>query len=433
MIGPNLRTGWWWLLVSLGMLLAACGGQVATPNPPTATPGATGGDLSVVATDEPRFTPTQEQPASAGEESTSAALLPAPLYFLNDGQIARLEPDATTVTPITSESPGSYITAFDVSPTDGSLAYSLVNAEGAYTMMQADATGENSTVLLQRPGMTLDRLLWSPDGTRIACSLTNLQPTDPQIEAGVYLLDVANGEPDLLQPNDPNPDPTNPPPPDARFYTPLAWSPDGTRLLLVSAVFEGGGLAIKHLDDGTLLELVTADDVFLPCCEASWSADGTAVYVASTGNLGLGVGTPGLWMVDAARGTTTTLVAGEQDGIFALVKAPHEFADEQLRLFLTMTEQAPAEILPDVPPLTMHQMPVGNGEPEALRDDEHDIVEVLWATDGSGAVVQTFDPPASGYEAEARLLWLPADGAAAQPLPVMGQFLQWGQAAPAEP
>jgi hypothetical protein len=108
-----------WLLFALLCLTATgCRATELAP-PPTATvvPFPT---FTATPVDRPTMTPAiiaQATPAAA-----LSTTLPTALYLLtNDGQIARLGTDGRTVTRLTNE-PGA-IGAFDVSTTDGRLAY----------------------------------------------------------------------------------------------------------------------------------------------------------------------------------------------------------------------------------------------------------------------------------------------------------------------
>lgn len=90
-------------------------------------------------------------------------------------------------------------------------------------------------------------------------------------------------------------------------------------------------------------------------------------------------------------------------------------SDGWLYMFMATTTDFPT----NTTPLTMHRVDAdGLTEPVALRTDSYAVREVLWAEDGSGAVIVDI------YDS--LLLWLPADGSPAVALPAIGENLRWG-------
>ncbi|HET9910495.1 MAG TPA: NBR1-Ig-like domain-containing protein, partial [Anaerolineales bacterium] len=196
------------------------------------------------------------------------AILPQPLYFLSEqsgsAQIWRMETDARTVTQITNE-PQPVIT-LDVSAT-GSIAY-----VSQYQIFVADANGQNRQVIANlESDIPVRKLAWSPDGTRLAYP-----------SKGIHVYDMTIGEDKLLiADNDTRA-------PDLVRYEPLEWSPDGSKLLANTYLWEGFELNIISAANGTVLAK-------LPSGDAAWNADSQSVYIASAEYPGLVGIEPGLW------------------------------------------------------------------------------------------------------------------------------------------
>jgi len=367
--------------------------------------------------------------ASAGSASTPcafpapapapAALLPAPVYFLgSDSQIWRLGTDGSTLTQITHET--APVRYFDVSPTTGALAYITAN-----TLVCADSLGGGRHVLVEGPVPTdsadesrlsteMNRLRWSPDGSRVAYGLN-----------GVNLYDIRTATPSVLIMNDAVPGSfATPTSTSLNLYSPGDWSPDGSRLLVnVSFYPEGGGLAILNPADGTLVKLSSPDGPV--CCYFAWSSDSKSVYFA---NDSIGMVASGLWRADAASGSAVTLVAGESNGAFMLVAHPFSLADGQLDYFMATSPALPNTFVP----LAMTRSDAdGVSNRAALRVDTSLPYEALWSPDGSGAlivdrvgqIVTEQDP----FLIYGPLDWLKADASPPMVLPVQGFAIRWGK------
>ncbi len=82
----------------------------------------------------------------------------------------------------------------------------------------------------------------------------------------------------------------------------------------------------------------------------------------------------------------------------------------------------------------LHRIDPNGGEPTAVNERQTLIEgEVLWALDGSGALVMTasFSPP--GAAAVGKFVWMrnSAEYSYPQPLTLIGSHLRWGSASPA--
>jgi hypothetical protein len=387
----------------LPALLAACGTlelALETPGAPpveatATTPAPVQGSQDPGSSDlgtapSPTTPPTAAPTAAAG-------LLPAPIYFISTAgeQLWRLAPDGRTLTQITTER--APVTEFDVSPVDGALVYVTENQ-----LVRADAEGDQRTVLLAGPALTgaeddfiarqIHNPRWSPDGAQIAFGLN-----------GVNLIPAAGGEPRLIQPSDPIPATRAL----ARFYRPYAWSPDGARLLVTVNFWQEGLIyAIKHLADGTLVDIDSA------CCEPAWSRDGQSLLMF--GSSPEGYNPPGLWRVDAATGEAVTLIEGRRDGdpVVNLVANPYEAPDG--RLYFLLASQSPnADGVYEWPArFQLASLPAGaatGAAPVVVRPDAHTAFEADWSGDGRGLVIREID--GASQPLAGALLWLPADPA----------------------
>jgi hypothetical protein len=416
-------------LIKLGLALAISGMLVgcgvatttsqATPQPtvvatiaPTTIPTA----VPTAPATEPTAIPTSEPTAA----STVEALLPAPLYFIANipsepSHIVRLERDGKTRTPLLDEAPAKdilTITEFDVSPADGSLVY-IVQSQNGNSLIKTGPDGQDRTVLLADVSVNTPR--WSPDGKTIAVAVFQAPEATGSLAGGVYLIPADSGEPQLLQANDTIADPANPSP-DARGFAPKAWSPDGQQLLLgtFSLVVDIGGLAVKDLATGALMEMA-APDGLVPSEPIVWSPDGAKIYIGMH-RPGYLAPVPGLWSADAATGKVQPYIVGEpEQGKFTLVRGVHPLKDGSTYAFLATTDKLPDPGVDDSvvwPRFTLNHILVDREHAEPLGDAplQNPGDSVLWAADGSGAVIEQFNPEGI------TLLWLPADGAELVPL-----------------
>lgn len=392
-------------LALMMLILSACVDPALTPAPATATPTA-----PTVAPPTPTDTPPA--PTETPPPPTPAALLPAPLYVLDAaGQVQRLEVDGSTLAPVTRAAEG--VTDFDVSPVTGALAYVSANA-----LHVAGPNGEEDRILLSAPALSSDpgaarlhSLHFSPGGERIAFA-----------GDGVYVIPTAGGEPTLVQANDP------PDSPGAGTYFPVAWSPDGSRLLIERAFYTTSGmLLVKSIGFDSVTPLGSG------CCEPSWSPDGRYVYLSGP-YYGMRV-EPGLRRHDTYNeGAKEVLVGLDLNSdLLDLFHFARLLPDDRLYSFYRQISKADYSAANAMPPFFMTRSAAdGVGEVETLRDDSYALLEALWAADGSGAVIA----PQPADAGAAPVLWLASDNRPAQTLPVSAlvaadRRLRWGATAAA--
>jgi hypothetical protein len=424
-------------IVLLAVALSACGGAApqapATSQPaPTAAaaqPTALAATVAPpTAAPEPTAAPTTA-PTTAPEPTTSTnsgdatpqpgAVLPAPvLYIANEqsqmNQIWRLERDGTTRTMLLEEPPAQgmlTIVELAVSPANGALAYLVQGADG-YTLVRADADGKNRKELL--PAGSISQLRWSPDGKQIAVSIYRAPDATTGLAGGVYLVPAGGGEPQLLQANDEIKDPSNPAP-ESRGYSPEAWSNDGEALILnaFSQAVELCDLAFKYVSTGDLIMLQAPEGLHTECGSGVWDPEDQNIYVGMR-RPGYLAPVPGLWRATPTNGKTVPAIPAEPaQGSYNLVVAPRPLKDGVLNVFLATTDklEEPGDD-PNKPPTqyAMLQLPADGASSQKLRDDSFADVEgqVLWAADGSGALIGQTTDAATG---KSKLLWAAANGA----------------------
>ncbi|HEX5817735.1 MAG TPA: hypothetical protein VFY20_02585, partial [Gemmatimonadales bacterium] len=157
-------------------------------------------------------------------------------YFPNE--IYYVDPASPTFAPAVAL-PAPDVTAFDVSPTTGAVAYISGNqgiAFEAYELRTANADGSGVRVLLtgRNPGGPDLKPRFSPNGQELF--LQRECPTGSQ--PCIYIVRTDGTPPRVL---------------DVRFR-PLDWSPDGTRLLVVNATSPGVALSLISATTGQVVE-----------------------------------------------------------------------------------------------------------------------------------------------------------------------------------
>jgi Tol biopolymer transport system component len=232
-----------------------------------------------------------------------AAPLPSALYFLStrsgDTQIWRLETDGRTLVRITSES--APVTAYDVSPRDGGLAF-VSNRQ----VLLADRDGGNRRAVADFGAGNGGSPVWSADGSSLAYAFN-----------GIHIYEPDTGQDRLLIADN-----TGGGPGSVAVYSPVAWSPDGAKLLAVIGYYEGAELGILSAADGAVLARGPLTGMH------AWRTDSRAVFLASASYPMMAGMDPGLQVLDAAGGTSALLA-----GAFAWW--PHQRPDGTLTYFVS--------------------------------------------------------------------------------------------------
>ncbi len=424
------------IVIILAIALTGCGmveveGEVFNPTEAM--------DRELLTTEVPPDAVETEDGGSKGE--VVEGLLPAPVIYLGakdeagvapgEQNLWRLEVDGVTARQITDETVP--ITSFAVSPKDGAIAYTTFS-ENDLVRIEWDGSGRRVLVdgldLSSQPKddesafASYANVAWSSDGTEIAYGY-----------GGINIISAEGGEPRLLLEDKIVTD-AGRASQESRYYRPLAWSPDGTKILALEGYgIEGSGYAVVDVESGEVVSLGSA----VLCCEPSWSQDSQSFYFSSAT---FGMIIPGLWRADATTGEVTTLIRGmESVGLpdvtgepMVLVQSARELQDGDLFAF---TASGIYEDLyvdketgdPVAPKLKMSRISSG-GEIEPLRSDAYALGEALWAEDASGAVITVM---AGEAYPSGTLLWLTSDDTAPVVLGGRGFQPKWGMGVPLSP
>jgi hypothetical protein len=305
------------------------------------------------------------------------SLLPHSLYFLaNDSagvtQVFRLEKDGTTRKQVTSET--GNVGNYAVSPVDGSVAYvvnnqiMLINVDGSNRRMLVDGgmVDENNAFV-----NGISNLEFSPDGQTLAYGHHGLNFYSLASGASTRaiedkLKDMGNG---MILP--------------AELYRPEKYSPDGSRLMVTLAYYEGADTAFYDLQSKALTRLEDTPGALICCDMALWSADGSWVYSA---NSAAGMFNPGLWQVNPVNGDVTTLLASNYDtSEFNLAKYPYLAPDNQLYFFFLASSTGEYS---RTPMQLVRSAPDGVTGRTVVREEKFDMMnEALWAPNASFVIV----------------------------------------------
>ena len=349
---------------------------------------------------------------------TPVGLLPHTLYFVNnDGtgiaQVFRLGTDGKTVTQLTVEP--SAVGAYDVSQVDGSVVYVsnnqllLINADGAGRRMLVDGGPVDPNNIFTT---SLSSPVFSPNGQTIAYS-----------HKGLILYAVSTGVSNIVLENQVT-DPITGAKVPGELYIPQKYSPDGTKLLLTTAIPNSDGISsgIYSIATNSLVRLSGGDGARLCCSQQAWTSDSSALYV---GISSLGMFGPGLWRVDAASGNLTTLLPAEAgDGNFNFANLPYLAPDGQLYFFFA-SRPAPDGYADHVPLQIVRSTLDGVTGRTVLRPETFErLNEALWAPDASFVIVAK--APSDTVYAGGALELYSTDGSSMLSLLPFGQQLKWG-------
>jgi len=400
-------------LLILALAGMACNSSVSVGDSPSSSDEV----ATIVASTMQALTPSApdlatEEPAPATE---SAELLPHDFYFLGTDnttgltQVFRIERNGTTSHQLTFEP--SNVESYDVSLADGSVAY-ISNRQ----LLWADINGAGRRVLVDAgPADPIDPIFSvisgvaiSPNGQTIAYGLRGINMYSLATNTSTIALpqrpsDIAQGQP-------------------AELYWPKNYSPDGTKLLITTAIPNSDGVstAIYFPATNALVRLSGEGGIF--CCdEQGWSADGSTLYSA---NPFLGMFGSGLWRVDGNSGAITTLLSSDAGGgMFNMPDEPFLAADGQLYYFFT---QSAVDGSVSRPPLQLVRSGVdGVTGRTVVRGDNFQLMnEALWAPDASFVIV-AFAPIMDVYVGgQAEVTYL--DGRPSIVLTTFAQQMKWG-------
>jgi hypothetical protein len=355
--------------------------------------------------------PKPEMSVATAQRSQEPFSLPVPLYYLQEGQIWRLDSDTQTPMQITQED--APIDAFDISPANGMLALisenSLITTDPDGLDRQVLRVGGNLPTIAD-PLARLNNLAyialaicsphWSPDGRQIAFFENGLQVYDLETNQTklIWAQSTTSNEPNL-------------------FESVFSWSPDG-RYLLVSQytypieTLQQRWLSLLQVGGPLYLEIATATQ-----SSFTWSPDMAYLFLAN-----------------AAYGTESSLMRCDPETMQCRLIAefeparwyyhyafPFVTADERLLVFMGASDD------PDQPPeaFRLISLRLDGYERISLREDGYILDSALWSPDGDGVLITLAQ--ASGAHPAGSLLWLSTDDVPAVPLPaVNANNLRWG-------
>ena len=301
-------------------------------------------------------------------------LLPYPLYFTDDlggiSQVWRLEKDGVTRKMVTIEELD--VSAFAISPADRKLALISDNK-----LILMDAKGRNRTLITEKQfdgsmesyyRNMITSPTFSPDGQTLAYGMN-----------GIHLYNLSTGDDAHVLTNPENP--TD----DALGYatgnyTPVSWSPDGSRLLIKMSYYESYLLSIMDPDGENFLTPLSPGGAV--CCLFTWTADGQSILAASpyfTGSV------PGLWRFDAQTGNQIITIPGhDEEGFTNFVGWPFQSATGEITFF-----QARIENYPQSDPIVFSLVRANeNGTAiQKLRSEEFFLNSALWSPDGTFVLI----------------------------------------------
>lgn len=414
-------------------LLAALTACSARPVPPRTTTGPVEPPVSTAVPPTLPMPPTSVSPTPLAVMTAvlGAAALPAPLLLLERGQISRIETDGATrsrLTEETTELEGLLpITEFVVSPANGDLIYIVGDLE-VDRLVRSDPQGQGGKVLFSMAKIELSDLAVAPGGQDLALRLLNNNDQPADLPSGAYLL-AADGSsaPRLLIADDPVDNAVNPSRA-LRKYAPLAFAPDGTRLLLrgESAFYDGCRAIVLPLSAAAKpVELSLGEGLVASCTDPSWEPDGAGLLLLGE-PADLSSGPVGLYRADAASGQASSLLPPEAQPGFVVARAPFGLPDGGLAALVGRSPTPPPAFsrLVEIP-LELAAI-TSSAEIQPLRAGTiGPFVRGLWAPNGSGLVVMGKDT-----EDRQTLTYLPAAEQTALTLPVTGDKLDafhWGK------
>lgn len=391
----------YYTLIILTVLLASCStpgesvdtvGTIVSGTLNAQTPGAASPDIL---TDVP-----------------ASYLLPASLFFLDqDGsgldQIYRLAQDGVSLTQVTYEP--ADVGGFDVSRLDGRLVYVsnnqllLVAADGSgrQTLLDGGPLTANDSYYTNR----ISSPRWAPDG-RVVFGFGGLNVYD--FNTGTTTNVLSN----VVEYGGGYPLPRE-------LFSPIEFSPDGTRLLVSIGWMEGGTMGIYDIASGALTP-PSLQGIF--CCSTQWAPDSSAVYVASSS---YGMISSGLWRFDAVTGLVATLLSSDvNSSTFNFADLPLIGPDGQLYFLFSYLNVNPEGHTPLY--LVRSAVDGVTGRTALYPESLTDINGGLWAPDASLLVLARAIPD-TDYEWEGgQFVIYYMDGRSPLGLNAVGRYMRWG-------
>lgn len=396
-------------LLVLILTILACASPIPTGNPPDAPVNV----QTVVAMTFQAL--TASVPDNATPPPPTSSLLPRAFYFLNnandDGgllQVFRLAPDGQTLTQVTREP--ANVDDYDVSSQSGQVTYVsnnqllLINSDGSGRRVLVDG---GPFVKDSYAPTNIGTVRWSPDGSAIVFArggLNFFNLASGAVETALAdQVSAINGLTVLKE-----------------GYSPRAYSPDGSRLLVNVGYYEAGTFGIYVPSTKAFYKFVSPGGGIV-CCSTAWSRDSSAVFVASSS---LGMIDSGLWRFDASNGSGAVLIGNPSSGNGPYVFAdwPQAGSDGQLYFFYNTSADIPNGPAPLK--LVSSALDGVTGRTELLPNPFNAINEVLWAPDASLAIVAT--PPVEGvYQGGVAEVIYP-DGKPSVSLVPFAMKMMWG-------
>jgi hypothetical protein len=364
------------IVLVLALVIGACAPSTGSESE---VPSSEDQVATIVAGTMQALTPTVSE--ATPEPTESAGLLPHSFYYIGTdnatglSQVFYIEQDGTTTHQITFEPVN--VDSYDVSLVDGSVVFVSnnqllwvdVNGSGRRLLVDGGPLDPNNPIL-----NSLTSPVYSPDGQTIAYGQGGLNLYNLSSGASSRVLEVIGTDPF-----------TGLPAP-GELYWPKNYSPDGTKILITTAIPNSDGISTGIFFPATnSLVRLTGEGAVFCCSEQAWTSDSSASYAASSS---MGMFGSGLWRVDGTSGVSNPLILGDAgDGTYNLINEPYLAPDGQLYYFFAKApapdgfiSRGPLQIVRSAPDGVTGRTVINAGNFQLLN-------EALWAPDASFVVV----------------------------------------------